>query len=64
MLAGDKQSSLLRTFANYGRIKFYNIDTLCQFLKLFSLFMIERQMKQEAFPAWSNVCWLCQGPKL
>jgi len=27
MLARDKHSCLLRTFVNYGRIKFYNIES-------------------------------------
>jgi hypothetical protein len=45
-LARDKHVSLLQKFVNYGK-NLYNIGPSCQFIKLFSWFMMIWQNKLE-----------------
>ncbi len=49
-LARDKHSSLLRTFVNYGRKKFYNVDPMGpNVIKLFTVVIYRHSMVIQSF---------------
>jgi hypothetical protein len=70
MLTKDKHSSLLPIFVNYGRKKFYNIETWGECYKTFysrnlRIFVISQCVcPWQAFPVWSLVCGQGQEPTL